>query len=235
MGKLAHNIWFAGILTLRPRPKLLHRGVHRAADVCVRAAITLLELHKARPIALVNPLVHLAIDLAIATLVTHRPEYHRGVVLVALNHSPHTVVVCALPLLTMRGVERWIGVAIPRTTTVCLDISLVDKQDTVLIAEVVPLHRLRIVARTNGIDVVLLHQRYILEHQLARDNMTRCGIMLVDVHAVDHQRLTIQQKLRIANLDLTESRAARCRLHHPTVGTLERHHSSIEVRRLVAP
>ena len=186
VGKLAHDIWLASIGALCPCAEVVDFWVHGAADIGMRATIALLKLHEARLIALMYPLIHLAIYLAIATLVAHRPQYHRGVVLVALHHRLHTIVVRRLPLLAMRGMEIGVTAMIARTTAMCLDICLIHKQYAMNVAEVIPLRRLGIVACAHGIDIVLLHKVYILEHQLAIGDMTRSGVMLMDIHTVYH-------------------------------------------------
>ena len=134
MGELTHYVWFLGIGALCPCLELIEWGVHRAAYVGMRTTVALLELHEACSVALVYPLIHLAIYLAIATLVTHRPKNYRGVVLVALDHRLHAVVVRCLPLRTVRGVELGIVSSIARTAAMRLDISLIHKQYTILIA-----------------------------------------------------------------------------------------------------
>ena len=98
VGKLAHNIWLGRVLSFGIALHIGNRGVHRAGDVGVRATIGLLKLHGTALVALLNPLVCLGIYLAIATLVAHRPDDYRGVVLVALNHRAYAVVVRTLPL-----------------------------------------------------------------------------------------------------------------------------------------
>ena len=134
VGKLTHDVWLLCIGALGPSAELGDGWVHRAADVGMGAAKALLELHGAGIVTLVYPLIHLAIYLAIATLVTHRPYDYRGVVLVALDHRLHAVVVCRLPLRTVRGVELGIVALVSHATAMRLDVSLVDKQYAVYVA-----------------------------------------------------------------------------------------------------
>ena len=90
-------------------------------------------------------------------------------------------------------------------------------------------------AGTHGIDVVALHKLNILEHQLARYDMTRCGIMLMEVNTIYHQAATIEQQLRILYLHLAETCSARCSLNHSTLGILQRNYGCIEIWVLMTP
>ena len=191
VGKLAHNIWLLSILTCCILLHIGNRWIHRTDDIGIRATPRLLELYRARVITLLDPLILERINRTITTLITHRPDNHRWMVLITLDHSLNTVVMCSKPLLTPRWVIVIIGIILAHTTAVNLDVSLVNEQNTILIAEVVPLRRLRIVARAHSIDVELLHQRQILQHQLTVDDVTRSWIMLVNVNTIYHQALTI--------------------------------------------
>ena len=65
--------------------------------------------------------------------------------------------------------------------------------------------------------------------------MACCGVVLVDVYAINHQAATVEHQNSILNLHLAEARANRCRLYGVALGIFERYNGGVEVGVLVAP
>ena len=115
------------------------------------------------------------------------------------------------------------------THTVRLDVGLVDDVQSILITQVIPLGRVGIVARTNGVDVKLLHQFDILNHSLARHHKALQRIHLVTIHTLDQHGLTIHQQQSILNLRCAETHSLRIRL------AIDAYHHLIQIRCLGRP
>ena len=87
------------------------------------------------------------------------------------------------------------GLLFAGAVAVRLDVRFVKNVETVFVGEVVPLRHIRIMAGSNGIDVVLLHQLDVLDHHFARHDLAGIGVEFVTVHSLDHQLLAVEQNL----------------------------------------
>ena len=56
--------------------------------------------------------------------------------------------------------------------------------ETIFVTKLIELAVLRIVAQTNGIDIVLLHQFKVFAHQFFGNIVTGCFVVLVNVHTL---------------------------------------------------
>ena len=74
------------------------------------------------------------------------------------------------------------------------DIRLVIDIQAVFVAEGIELAVLRIMGEADSIDIIPLHRLEILAHQFFRNVMPRLGIMLVDIHALELNRLAIEKQ-----------------------------------------
>ncbi len=108
------------------------------------------------------------------------------------------------------------------------DICLVNQVKTVLVTQLVETLGLRIVRGSHRIDVVHLHQLYILEHQRLIDGMTADRIVLVHVRTLEMYGPAVDEELIPLNLCRTESDAAAHTLEHPAPAVGQRQHQCVE-------
>ena len=78
------------------------------------------------------------------------------------------------------------------------------------IGECVPARVVWIVARTNCIDVVQLHQFDIAAHSVHTDNVTGKRVRLVPIDAADGNWLPVDAKLVCMNIDGSKSDFGPC-------------------------
>ena len=64
-------------------------------------------------------------------------------------------------------------------------VCLVDEVDPVLVTKIVPQGMIRIVTRPYAIDVMLLHQLDIPDHEAVRHGSTLVGIKLVSIGSLE--------------------------------------------------
>ena len=126
-----------------------------------------------------------------------------------------------------------------------LDVCLVIDIETILITQLIELPVLRIVAKTNRIEVITLHQLEVLAHQLLGDVVTRLRVMLVDIDTLELDRLSVEEQNRVGltvpcklvdRLDLqpTETNPGRNDLQGLSL-LFHTHQQLIEVRMLSTP
>ena len=134
----------------------------------------------------------MAETVAVPRLVAHRPERDRRIVavedslaLVALDDRVLPLLEAAKPI-----------VAVSRLMP--LDVRLGYHVDSVPVAEVVPEAVVGIVARADGVDVVLLEERDVLQHVVKRHGAPVLWIRLVAVHALHLDRHAVHEE-RVAD------------------------------------
>ena len=76
---------------------------------------------------------------------------------------------------------------------------------SVAIAEIVPERTIRIVARPDGIDVVLLHQLDIANHRFLSDDVAAFRQELVSINSLEVDRLSIHEQALVPDLDLAKA------------------------------
>ena len=74
------------------------------------------------------------------------------------------------------------------------DVRFIIYIDTEFVTQVVELVALRIVAKTDGINIVLLHQFEVLAHQLFGHVVAGCRVVFVDVHTFQLDRLAVDEE-----------------------------------------
>ena len=74
-----------------------------------------------------------------------------------------------------------------------LDVRLANHVHSVAIAQIIPQRAVRIVAGSNRIDVVLLHQFEVANHRLPGDNESALGQELVSIDHLDINGLSIDE------------------------------------------
>ena len=115
-------------------------------------------------------------------------------------HVPDAVDVVGIPLrLVSEGLVKVVE------HSVALDVGLAVHIESEAVAEVVEHARLRIVAGTDGVDVVLLHEPEVLEHPFAAYIMAciRVGFMKVD--ALELHRLSVHKEKVTVDFKMAET------------------------------
>ena len=117
--------------------------------------------------------------------------------------SLHVVLVALQYLQGKHGLFRGGIVAILKAMRrlVCLGHNV----NAVLVAQVVPHRVVGIMARAHGIDVELFHYADVLHHTFAAHHVAAIGVYLMAVGTLDKHGLTINQQLRVAYLNLSET------------------------------
>ena len=137
---------------------------------------------------------------AVAGLVAQRQDGDAGVVGRAAVHVQRAVHVLGQPFgLVAQGAFRGIAHG------VALDIGLVIHVEAQGVAQFVEFPRLGIVAGADGVDVGLSHEQKVLEDVFLRHIMPGIRIVLVQVHALELHRLSVEQKNTVFNFQSSES------------------------------
>ncbi|CCZ47450.1 putative uncharacterized protein [Bacteroides sp. CAG:661] len=137
------------------------------------------------------PQISLIEVISVTSFVAQRPEGYGRIVFVALIHILRTVEVGLQPF----------GVVAQRSPlaqvvehAVRLDVGLIIYIQAVFIAQFIETAVLRIVSQTNRIDVVAFHQLEVFPHQLLGYVVSRSLVVLMDVHTLEFQRLSIDEQ-----------------------------------------
>ena len=87
----------------------------------------------------------------------------------------------------------------------CLTVSLIHHVHAYGVAQLVPARTVGVVGQPHGIDVSLLHQAQVLQHQLLRHYTSLVWVMLMTVHATNFDRCSVDEQLTTTDIDLTEA------------------------------
>ena len=211
---------FGLVLNIVPIFRKITDGItHRVGiftkDVRLIAAILVLSLHLAQrgihPRVHVRDAVHaLIMDRTVvqttnsvpfgddvrtgARLVSKRPEDHGRMQLVPADHPLGTIHVGRLP-----GWSLADGVV-----AMALLISLIDDVEPEIVIHGVHLRVIGIMAGSDSIDVVTLHQKNILEHSLDRHGLAMNGIYVMAVGAFEICQDPVDIEFVPLELDLSE-------------------------------
>ena len=162
MGILAADIRLAPVF-LQELPDRLHGRIHLAFHIAGIIVAAVMEhafiVHEPGRVDLAEELGHLIDILAAVGFISTGPDQHAGMILVPLVHGVRPVEQHLEPL---RLIIRHDIIIIPRRRSripgaVALQVRLVDHVQAVLVAETVYDGRIRIMAGTHGIDIVLFH------------------------------------------------------------------------------
>ncbi len=159
------------------------RRIHPRVQVDVLAGEVALVVHQPLRVPPPDPTGHRGQAAARTALVAQRPDDHRGVVLVALDHAGRPVEQRRGPPLVVDGVAPPLQV----DEAMRLQVALVDHPEPELVAQVEEGGVRRIVAGPHGVDVVPLHQHQIAPHRLRVDRPARLRVELVPVHPAEEQ------------------------------------------------
>ena len=187
---------------------LLNRRIHSAENINVAevilAAVAAIQsafiMGQSGGVILFGPLQSFFEGAAIGTFVTHGPDQNAGTVFVPQNQTASTVkgglnevgivgdhLVPALKLILAAVV-----CVVDFRGAVTFVIGLIDDIETILVTELIENRRIGIVAGTNSIHVMLLHQEQILLHLFHRNGKTSNRIGVVTVDAAEANGLIVQ-------------------------------------------
>ena len=138
-----------------------------------------------------------------AGLVAQRPHDDGWVVVISLHHADRSVHISVFP---GRIVCNHI-VNVSPLKAVALQIRLVDHVHSVLVAEIIDSLNRRIVGETDGVDIVLLHQKHVLSHHFQIHRSAAFRRIVVMVYAVNQHSLAVDCKYVSLYLHSSEAQA----------------------------
>ena len=174
--------------------------IHRTVDIRDSLVSASLILHRTGGITAFCPVIDGLEIRTIAGLVAERPYYYAGKIPVPLHHPRHTLDERSFPVRI--ACQSTVGM---EGHAVGLEIGLVHKVETVLVAKVVPLVVIGIVRITHRIDIELLHQPDILQHAFHRDSTASLRTVFVAVHTLEQYRHSVDQHLPVPHLHRAET------------------------------
>ena len=150
-------------------------------------------------------------------------------VFVAFDHVFTSVKKRLFPLLFLR--EAVLLIALRMRFVV----SLVDDVDAIFVAQFVPINIIRIMAGAHGVDVVFEHYLNIQLHSLPIDVLSGCSAVFVTVHALHHDRFSVNLKQSVLNLNGAESYIRDNLLHFGAFVVFNLYRQGVEIRLLSRP
>ena len=208
-GAVAHGVGIfaqehrTGGVVLAQVGEFLQRVIHPAAHIHqqgIALMIRLLIVGQAGGIPLLRPPEHDLKVAAVAALVAHAPEDHRGVVFIPLHRAPDAVHIGFLPGrivgdhggggAAVRNVS-----ALPGDKAVGLQICLVHHIEAHLVAKVEEFRGGRIMRGADAVDIQLLHFLKLRAQHLLALHIALGGMGIVMVHALEDHRHAVDQQL----------------------------------------
>ena len=114
------------------------------------------------------------------------------------------------------------------------DIRLVYNIKAIPIAQLIPIGMIRIMGTTHCIDIILLHQLYILQHQLFTHHTTLFR-ELVSIHSFYQHRDSIDTKTTILNLRGFKTHGTPRRFYYLPLLVFQIDNQRIKIRMLGIP
>ena len=207
---------------------LLLRSVHAAEHIRNLAGVVALVVDWASGIKGLRGILHLDVVDAETRLVTERPDDDGRVVTVTDDHTLHSIDKLILPLRIVGGVSSPMRPVV-YAEAVGFKITFVNQINAVAITEIVPTRIIRIMARSDGVEVVLFEEEDILDHAFKRNSPTMFGIRFMAIATFENYALAIDLQHAINDLDLFEANIHR-RSHRIAASGLNAHHQPIKVR-----
>ena len=139
---------------------LVYTTIHTAINIGIEILFCPFILYRTVSLHRFQPLVSFLKINSVAGFITQRPNRNRRIILCPLIHTAGAVHVCTQPRCILSQSRR----TVPHSMR--FDIRLVYNIKTIPIAQLIPIGMIRIMGTTHCIDIILLHQLYIFQHQL---------------------------------------------------------------------
>src|SRR5574344_1294300 len=160
-------------------------------------------------VELMEPSCHGSMVGTIATLVAQAPKDNRRTVFIALRHADATVEKGGCPVgSTCQGASQ----------SVTLTVSLVHHKHADRVAQLIPTRTIGIMRQAHGIDVGLLHQQEVFDHQLFTHHTSCMGVVFVAIHTTQFYHMTVDKHLAALDFYLSETHTLLHLLCHTSVG-----------------
>ena len=170
-------------------------------------------------VKLLNGLLRSDEVAATTTLVTHAPEDDAGMIAVTKHHTHLSVNILSFPFrVTTQAV---IGVT--------LNIGFVHNVDSIVIIQSVHAWVVRIMTRTNRVEVVTFHQQDVFYHAFHGNGFAVNRVSVVSVSTLEHYPLAVDEHLSVAVFYLSE--AILLRVNIASDGNVD----GVEIRLLSTP
>ena len=208
--------------------------VHAAFDVghVVILAIVghALVVHWSVRVEFVHVDAHRAEHVSRIRFVAKRPDDYGSMVVVALHHAVHTVHARALPfgLAARNGGILGDHVSRQAPAAVRFKIGFVDQVDAVFVAQVVPVFLVGVVRGADGVDVVPLAERDVVDHVLPGDGAAALRVEFVAVGALEDHALAVELHDAVFDTEATEADALHDLFDQRTVMAHNKHRQLIQ-------
>ena len=207
----------------------------------VHDIVVALILNRATGVVSLDGIVAVHEGLARTSLVTQTPDHHGRMIDCSVNHLH---VSCDVGVAELRNMRKTLLAVV---ILMALDVCLVLQVDSVFVAEIIPVRRIRIVAVAHVVDVATLHQEYLMLHLFAAHGVACLDIVLMTVHTLQLDRLTVQIIVSsrqselvlfcrsFLDFHLSETYEGRESLHGSALSVLQLAHQRVAMRRFCTP
>lgn len=218
--------WLLLFLVLTKLDNLVERGIHPGVHVhgvCVNVRFV---VNRPAGVVLLDVFVHGHEVPSHETLIAKTPDDDGRMHLVSLDECFRTIYIRLRPVWVVgrpfRGLipsykltltERQIALLLRKRSigdtfeSVAFHVCFVDDPETYLVCEVVQSWVVKLMGCADGVDVVTLHEKKILFHELIRHSATKSGMVFMAVDSAENDSLTIDFDQTIFHLDLSEANA----------------------------
>ena len=212
---------------------LLERGIHLAPDVggVALSGIGAAFIVDGAWVEVARGLVGGHEVRTVVALVAQTPERDRGVVAIAKHHAFRAVDILRLP----RVLESDAAPAAVCPVVVAFHVGLVHHVETIVVKHGVHFCLSRIVARSDGVDVRLLHHLDVAQHGRNVDGASVNGMRVLRVYAFEEHPLSVDVDLAVFDFDGAETIFGGKSLLFVAVGVQLGKFNGVEVRRFSRP
>ena len=230
-------------MLLQERPNARHRGIHLALHVGCIVVTAIMEdafiMHQPGIIQLPEPLTHSEGHLAANGFVANAPDQDAGMVLIPMIGRINPIQHGSKPILT---VARQCEVQLlPRIDedfiphAMAFQIVLRNQINAQLIAELIQSAVIRVVAGSQGIDVIALHGQQIPANHLRLDGTAGLGAEVVTIHALENDALPVQAHDAVLHFKAAEAYRLPGYFAYLALSVLKRDVQAVQLRVLRTP
>ena len=198
----------------------VHPAFHIAGVVVSAVVINSFIMNKTGRVHLPVQLGHFKNNFSAKRFISAGPDQNRRMVFVSLIHRIHTVEHAVHPLRAVAWYntgEISVSYRIRISRSMGLHVALRDHVKTVFIAQIINADRIRVMAGTDCIDVVLFHRCQVFDQLFSRNNTAGYGAELVAVDAFKDNAFSIQHHDVVFHLKAAESDSLRNQFLHRSI------------------